>query len=115
MAVLTDFSLARYEDGILTISMAPPVAIGAWDIRFRVQKRFGGTSGLITKSITSGFNGSSGITITNSGQGQFNVAINSRDTSGLEYGNYAFSTERFESGSRTILSEGYLQLMPGVG
>lgn len=115
MSVQANFSLARYEDGVLIVSMAPPVAIGAWSLRFQVQKRFGGSSNLITKTSTSGYNGTSGITITNSGEGVFNVAINGVDTSGLDYGNYSYSTDRLDSGNRKTLSEGYLVLLPGIG
>ena len=107
-----DFALARYEDGVLTIPMVPPVAIGGWSIRYTEQKRFGGSTNLITKSVASGFNGASGITITNSGQGIFNIAINSVDSSGLEYGNDAFVVERMDSGHRTSLTEGYRLINP---
>lgn len=115
MPVLADFPLARYEDGLLTISLAPAAPIGAWNIQFLVQHRFGGLSGLILASVSSGFNGQSGITITNSGEGVFNVRIPGIATSGWNYGNYAFAVTRLDSGSRTVLSEGYLLLNPSAG
>lgn len=115
MPVLNDFAFTRYDDGILTMPMVPPVAVGGWNVQFKVQHRFGGISGLIVKSMASGFSGVSGITVTNSGNGVFNIALNSADTSGMEYGNYSFAVERLDSGSRTLLSEGYLILLPGVG
>jgi hypothetical protein len=104
--------LIKYEDGILTVSMSPPVAIGGWEIQFKTTKRFGGTTNLFTKSVASGFNGQSGITITNSGAGIFNIQVNSVDSSGLDFGNYAAVSERLNSGSRTTLTEGFLLLMP---
>ena len=113
MPVIADFNLVRYEDGTLTISLSPPTPIGGANIRFLVQHHFGGISGLIQKSVASGYNAVSGITVTNSGQGVFNVALRSVDTSGFEYGNYAYTTERLDSGSRTVISEGFMKLLPG--
>ena len=115
MPIQADFTFSRYEDGILSVALTSPTAIGSWDIRFRVQRHFGGLSGLIAKSMASGFNNVSGIAVVNSGQGIFNVTLNSVDTSGLEYGNYAYSIDRFDSGNRTILTEGYVALTPSVG
>lgn len=116
MPVLVDMVSYRYEDAVLTVGLAPPVAIGGWNIRYQVSHRFGGSSGLITKSAASGYGGGvSGITVTNSGQGIFNIAINGADTSGLEYGNYAYAIERLDSGNRSVLSEGHLQLLQGIG
>lgn len=114
MPVVADFPFVRYDDGILTISLAPPVAIGAWNIRLDVLKRFGGVSGIFTRVCASGFGGGqSGITIVSSGQGIFNADLRSVHTSGTEYGNLAYVAERLDSGSRTVLSEGYLLLTPG--
>ena len=116
MPLLQDFSLCQREDGLLIVPMKPPVAIGGWDIDFRLQKRFGEfTSGLIVKCVASGFNGASGITITNSGQGQFNVSINSADTSGFDFQNYAFAISRRNSGAVSVLTEGYMLLGPSMG
>lgn len=112
MPVLADFTIGRYSDGVLTVYMAPPVPVGAWNIQFQTTKRFGGGSGLITKSVSSGYNGVSGITITNSGIGVLNVNINSNDTSGLNYGVYAFTLSRLDSGLVSQISEGYLIVTP---
>jgi hypothetical protein len=115
MPVLVDFSLARGEDAVLNVSMAPPVDVGGWDIRFEVAKRFGSYSGFVTKSVASGFNGASGITVVNSGQGIFGVRLNTPDTNDREFGNYAYAITRYTSGSRTVLTEGYVLLSPTVG
>lgn len=113
MPILQDFEISSLEDTPLVISMAPQVPIGGWDIRFECSKRFGVTSGfLIEKNVKSGYSGVSGITITNSGTGVFQVFISSQNTSGLEYGNYSYTLTRYDSGARTILVEGYLQLTP---
>lgn len=116
MAIQFDMPLARWEDGILTVELTPPTPIGGWDIRFKVQKRFGIASGLIQKSAASGFvAGQSGITFVNSGTGIINIAIQKPDTSGLDFGNYAVSIQRVNSGFQTALSQGFLILYPDVG
>ena len=114
MPVIVDFSLGKMEDGTLIVSMSPPTSIGGADIRFQVSKRFGSTSGLILKSVSSGYNNVSGINVTSSGDGRMSITINSPDTSGMDYGNYAYSLERFTSGSRSIITEGYLMVLPNV-
>ena len=115
MPVLADFSLARWEDGILTIGMEPPVPIGGWAMDFTLTRRFGQVSGICTKSVASGYNAQSGITVVNSGQGIFSVAIDSVNTSGLDYGNYSYVVMRRDSGHVTALVEGTLLLSPSQG
>ena len=116
---IANFQWARWNDGVLTINMQPPVDVGGWGIQFSVFHRMGGgagdniNSGLIMKSIASGIaNGASGITVTNSGQGIFQVFIDSNDTSGFPYGNYAAVVSRVGSGVRCVLDEGYLNVTP---
>lgn len=113
MATLQDFAIARWEDGILQITMNPSVAIGGWTIRFQAQHRFGGISGAIQRYISTGKNNQSGINILNSGLGIFTVQINSVDTSGLDFSNLTYVTERMDSGFRTIINEGFIALLPG--
>lgn len=116
MATNIDFSVNKWEDATITIAISPATNIGTWDFDFTVMNRFGGTSGLINKVSSSGYGGGqSGITITNSGQGTLNVRINSPDTSGLCTGLYAFSLERTNSGSRTVVTYGYMKLLPAIG
>ena len=79
-----------------------------------MQNRFGGISGFAIASVASGYNGQSGINITNSGQGVLNITIPSLATSGIDFKNYAFAIERLDSGFRTVLSEGYVLLLPSV-
>ncbi len=106
MSQFSDWALAKDEDGTLTIQMTPPTAVGGWDARFDIAKRFGGTP-IVTKYVASGFNGVSGITITNSGQGIFSVRIDAADSSGLDEGVYASWLKRTSSGFSTVLFEGY--------
>ncbi len=114
MPILADFSLSRLEDATLTVSMAPPTPIGGWMLRFWMQNRFGGISGFAQAYVSSGYNGQSGINVINSGQGVFSVTIPSMATSGLDYKNYAYAIERLDSGFRTVISEGYVLLLPSV-
>lgn len=115
MAQYADFSLFHRTDGTLTINMNPQVPIGGWTIVFAVSEHFGSDTPYILKSVASGFNGMSGISIVSSGQGQFNVAINANDTSGLTLGNYAYAAQRVDSGSRTVLTEGFFSVLPDMG
>lgn len=113
MPILVDFAWAKYNDGVLVIQMSPPVAVGGWDVRFRVMKRFGATSGVMPdKYASSGYSNVSGVAVVNSGQGIFQLSLNSTDTSGLEWGNYACVFDRTTSGSFTTLEEGYMTLVP---
>lgn len=115
MPALADFNLYKYEDGLLTVPLRPPAAVGGWDIRFTVTLRQGAdSSGLIVKSVASGYGGgASGISVLNSGQGVLQVTIRAQDTSGLQPGPYAFAIERLDSGSRTPLTRGFLLLGGG--
>ena len=112
MPTYVDYSLAKYEDGVLTLELQPPVAVGGWTLRYTETKRFGGLSGSVYKWAASGFNNVSGINVVNSGQGIMKITINSPDSSGRDFGNYAFVVERVDSGHRTVLAEGYHKMGP---
>lgn len=112
MPVYADFRIQKFEDGVFTVGLQPPVSIGGWSINFFVATNFGGSSGVIQKSITSGYSAASGITILNSGQGVFSIQINSADTSGLDTRNYAHTIYRADPGFDTVLAEGFLIIGP---
>lgn len=110
----SQFRMVSYSDGLVTIALEPPTAIGGWTIEFKVTKFFGGSSGLITKSCSSGYGGGqSGITVTNSGQGILQVRINAADMSGQDAGAYPFQCKRTDSGFATPTSQGYYLRLPG--
>lgn len=111
---LSDWSFVRFEDGNLQFSMSPATPLGGSYIQFELSKRFGSASGLIIKSIQSGYNGVSGITMVNSGNGQLSISYNSVDSSGLDFGVYSYSIQRLDSGSRTNLACGYTILLPSI-
>lgn len=115
MPIISDFGLGQQEDGTLSIGLTPPTVISGWSLRFFVTKRFGGVSGLIQAYAASGFNNVSGINVVNGQQGIFQVSIPSVATSGMDAGNLSYTIARLDSGSRTILSEGYILLTPQGG
>lgn len=111
MPVEIDFRLSKFEDITITIPLAPPTPIGGWEVKLSVAHRFGG-SGLIQKSMASGRYNVSGMNIVNSGAGIMSAKFYTSDTSGLAYGNYAYQCERLDSGSRTVLTQGFMMLLP---
>lgn len=109
----TEANLVVTSDGLLNIELQPPTAIGGWSIQFQVSDRFDSMSGSIIKSCASGYGGGqSGITVTNSGQGQFQTRIYAGETSGWNPGLYAMAATRTDSGFVTPLSKGWLTLLP---
>ncbi len=102
-----DFSLARYSDGQITISIAPPTAIGGWAIQFDLTKRFGSDDPIVSKYVGSGTNATSGITITNSGLGILSVRMSPFEVSGMDPGNIAYRLLRTDSGFHSELVVGY--------
>lgn len=96
------------------MSLPSPTPVGGWNMQFTMWRCFpdgisGSVSGLITKSTTSGYGGGqSGITVANSGNGQWNVALFRTDLSGnIDAGPYAWRLERLDSGSAKIVCEGF--------
>ncbi len=110
-----DIAFYRSEDGLINVSMTPPVAISGWSLQFQLMHRYGGVVPLINKYCASGFNNVSGINVTNGNLGVFNVALNQPDTSGLVSKNYFASILRTDSGSFGTLAEGIFSLLPGGG
>lgn len=127
MPILADWEMVKYTDGLLIVSMSPPQAIGGWTIRYRETIAVGGgqyqvltaaeSSGnvlrnQIEKYVASGYNGASGITITDSGVGILQVRVNEADVSGRPYGAYPYQLERLDSGSATVLANGFRLYRP---
>jgi len=107
VAQYMDFSLSRFEDAVLSVSLTPAVNISGQSIRFLSQHRFGGLSGFAIKSVASGFNNVSGINVTDGVNGVMQITLNSVDSSGLDFGNYAYSIERLDNNSRTLYTAGF--------
>lgn len=103
-----DFLWIRGQDGFVQVQMVPPTPVTNWSVQFDVYKRFGGSTPLYSRYGYSGYhNGESGVTLQNATTGLFSVRIDAAATSGLEYGNYAATFRRVDSGNVTPLSEGY--------
>lgn len=111
MPILQDFTLSQNETGALVVSMAPPTPIGGWTIQYNQTRRFGGTT-IILKNLASGFSGASGITVTNSGTGVFQVQLNAGEMSGLDWGAYSYIIQRTDVDAETNISEGYRLCSP---
>jgi hypothetical protein len=109
MTMEADFAFCRYCDGVLTVSMAPPVAIGGWSLQVEFSHRMGSAEPLFTRYAASGYVGS-GITVVSSGAGIFTVQVDAPDTSGMQLKNYACLAKRTDSGSRTDIFKGYMLL-----
>ena len=112
MPIQVDAPFVKFDDGILVVTLQPSIPIGGQNYQFECQNRFGGVSGRIVKSMASGRYNVSGMNIVNSGQGVMNVTIDSANTSGLQYGNYAFTIQRLDSGNRSTVTEGYILILP---
>jgi hypothetical protein len=113
MAVFQTITYIKYDDGLITIAMTPPQPIGQWSIHFQLNRQAEiSVSGLVNKYVGSGYNNVSGINITSSGQGTFNVGITSTDTAALNTGTYYYTAIRTDSGFVSVLSEGYFILQP---
>lgn len=112
MATRSDFSFFQTQRGTLRIILNPPQPIGGWNIEWYLGKRAGGLSGTVHKYVNSGYNNVSGINLQNSGQGIFDISIDSVDTSGRDPGNYYYRAIRLGSGLQTQISYGYMKLLP---
>jgi len=110
MPSIGNFQINRGVDGTVTIVMSPPVAIGGWPLQAVITKRMESSTEIITGYANSGYNGVSGILVTNSGAGMFNFSIPATITSGLDPGNYALNVWRLTSGQRTLIQQGYMEL-----
>jgi len=106
MPVTSDFRLDLSSDGVVTLQLAPPNAIGGWSLQFILSKAFGGTA-QVTKSMASGYYNVSGMNIVNSGQGILSITFHPAEVSGLDQGNYAYQISRLDSGYQSDLADGF--------
>ncbi len=110
MPVIIDFVIDQGDDESIVLDLVPPTPIGGIGYTFQVGKRFGWASGLITKSVASGFDGASGITILDSGAGRMRIDIDPIDTSGFQFGNYAYQIWR--ESPRQVATQGFMLCNP---
>ena len=125
MPVWRDFSVFQYQDAFLT---APGLAcalsgngvmatsgfplsgftMSGMALRFLLQKRFAGQSGVFLAWAASGFNAVSGLTLLDSFNGEVGIGIPGATLSGMNLGLYAGTLERLDSGNRSVLMESWI-------
>lgn len=102
--------IIRGQDLVLRFKMAPPKSISGWAMQWEVKTKLGGSSA-ISKTV------GSGITITNSGIGEAEIALAKANTSALTLTKnlatgegYVWELRRIDSGSVLVLARGELIL-----
>ena len=105
------FQLVKGDDGSFTIGLQPPISISGMGLRFDVMKRFGATP-IVSFYCASGYNGVSGLTVTNGSQGIVNAKQYNQMVSGIDYSNLALALVRTDSGHITTFVEAYETIMP---
>lgn len=116
MAVFSNISLFRFEQKTQNITVSGGMSgMSGCAVAFSVRNRWDGESGLITKSLNSGFvTGESGLTIVNQVSGTIGITFVTADTSGLIAKNLTWDLTRTTSG-RLVTNAGYVNLLPPVG
>ncbi len=110
MPTCGSFNIVVGDDGLITLGLTPETPVGGWSVEFDLMRRFGADP-FIVRTCASGFgNGVSGVSVYDSGRGIFQIPLNSQDTSGLDPLNIAFKMVRTDSGERTTVSEGFVNL-----
>lgn len=113
MPIQQDFSVSQWSDTSVTLVLNPPAPVGGLTIEMFSTPRLGGTDRVFTKSVASGFNGASGITILNSGEGILEIRLDvSKDYSGRNPGNYAWKARVLTSGLNVDLGDGLISVNP---
>src|ERR1700684_4211335 len=109
MASIANIAFYRGEDVLLTVTMSPVTAILGWNLQFSLREHYGDPgSPLIVKT-----NGA-GITLIDTTNGIFTVPLAQADTLPLAFGAYVYDIQRTDSGSRTVLVAGNVNLLPEV-
>ena len=96
-------SLHRGEDVDLEFQLAPPTDCTGWTITLKIAPTLGGTVS-VTKSAT----------VVDGPRGRFRISLASADTSGLAIGRHVWDVRRTDSGSKTTLADGTLDLRQEV-
>lgn len=97
------FVLHRGEDMTLHFRMAPPMDITGWTISLKTVPALGGAV-QFTKSAA----------IVDGPRGKFRFTIANADTSSLTVGRYSYDVRRTDSGNKTTLADGVLDLRQEV-
>jgi hypothetical protein len=95
--------LHRGEDVDLEFGLSPPTDCTGWTITLKIAPTLGGTVST-TKSAT----------IVDGPRGRFRVVLASADTASLAVGRHVWDVRRTDSGGKTTLAEGTLDLRQEV-
>lgn len=113
MPIQQDFQASYWSENNVTLALNPPAPVSGLAITFSCTRRAGGDDVVLLKSCASGFNGVSGITVTNGQQGVMDIRINpAADISGTAVGNYVWQARIVTSGLAVTLGDGYLSVNP---
>lgn len=99
MSITSNIVFFRGEDVTLNFQMNPPVDVTGWSITFTVADQLAG-SVQFTKTAT----------IIDGPRGQWQVTIANADTASLAVGRYVWDARRTDSGARSTLADGYIDL-----
>lgn len=116
MPVYSNISLVQYEARTVAITVSGGMSgMSGAVVVFQARARWQGESGLIVKSLASGYIAAeSGLTLTNSNSGTVTISFATADTSGLISRGFVWDLTRTTSG-RTVTNAGYLHVLPAAG
>ncbi len=103
MSISSNLVFFRGEDIVLNLQMTPAVDITGWTIVFKAAL---GLAGSIAITISA--------SITDGPRGRFQVVIPSASTASLTVGRYVWDCRREDSGNKSTLADGYLDLKQEV-
>jgi hypothetical protein len=103
MSITSNIVFFRGEDITLNFQMTPPVDVTGWTITLTVKDTLGGTT-QFSKSAT----------IVDGPRGLWKVTIANGDTIALAVGRYVWDARRTDSGNKSTLADGYIDLRQEV-
>ncbi|MDE2102181.1 MAG: hypothetical protein KGL39_33355 [Patescibacteria group bacterium] len=110
MSVTSSFSFPRGTDVSLPFSAVTPTSISGWSLQMNIKVS---PADAVDKLILdTGSN--AGITITDSTNGNFTVAITAAQTTTLGVGTFVWDVWRTDTGSNDLLATGTMQITGSV-
>lgn len=114
MPVFGNIAVVKFEDTTVDLTISGGYPSGT-ALQLQVRKHFNSESGLIIKSMASGFvAGESGLTQVIPASGTLRASFLRADSSGLDPDIYAFDLAKTASG-RLVTNNGFWELFPPVG
>jgi hypothetical protein len=99
MAIFSHLEFWRGEDIVLFFDMLPTADITGWTITFKIAETLTATPS-VTKTAT----------VTDGARGLFKVTLASADTSSLTVGRWVWDARRIDTGFKTTLAAGTIEL-----